>query len=58
MVPRLMGLRRGEIAGLRWSDVDLGAGTITVARNRVQAGAGNVVENDPKTSSSRRTFAR
>ncbi|MGO9386109.1 MAG: tyrosine-type recombinase/integrase [Mycobacterium sp.] len=52
----LSGLRRGEIAGLRWSDVDLGAGTITVLRNRVQAGAGNVVEGDPKTLSSRRTL--
>jgi integrase len=52
----LSGLRRGEIAGLRWSDVDLGDGTITVMRNRVQAGAGNVVEGDPKTLSSRRTL--
>jgi integrase len=50
----LSGLRRGEVAGLMWSDVDLGSGTITVARNRVQAGAGNVVEGDPKTLSSRR----
>jgi integrase len=52
----LSGLRRGEIAGLMWCDVDLGAGTITVARNRVQAGAGRVVEGDPKTLSSRRTL--
>ncbi|MGH9205927.1 MAG: tyrosine-type recombinase/integrase, partial [Acidimicrobiales bacterium] len=48
----LSGLRRGEIAGLKWSDVDLDAGTITIKRNRVQAGAGTVVENDPKTVSS------
>ena len=26
----LSGLRRGEIAGLRWSDVDLDAETLTV----------------------------
>lgn len=52
----LSGLRRGEIAGLQWSDIDLGAGTLTVTRNRVQAGAGNVVEGDPKTLSSRRTL--
>jgi integrase len=52
----LSGLRRGEIAGLRWSDVDLDAGTLTIARNRVQAGAGNVVENEPKTRSSCRTL--
>lgn len=52
----LTGLRRGEVAGLRWSDIDLEAGTISIERNRVQAGAGNVVENDPKTLSSRRVL--
>jgi integrase len=52
----LSGLRRGEIAGLRWSDIDLDARTVSIERNRVQAGAGNVVENDPKTLSSRRTL--
>jgi integrase len=52
----LNGLRRGEVAGLRWSDIDLDAKTVSIARSRVQAGAGNVVENDPKTLSSRRTL--
>jgi integrase len=52
----LSGLRRGEIAGLRWSDLDLDARTVSIERNRVQAGAGNVVEGDPKTLSSRRTL--
>lgn len=52
----LSGLRRGEIAGLRWSDIDLDAGTVSIERNRVQAGAGNVVENEPKTLSSRRVL--
>ena len=52
----LSGLRRGEIAGLKWSDIDLEAGTLTVTRDRVQAGAGAVVENAPKTASSRRTL--
>ena len=52
----LSGLRRGEIAGLKWSDIDFAAGTITIARNRVQAGAANVVENEPKTLSSCRTL--
>ena len=52
----LSGLRRGEIAGLRWADADFEAGTIAIARSRVQAGAGTVVENAPKTLSSCRTL--
>jgi integrase len=49
----LVGLRRGELAGLRWADVDLEAKTIAITNNRVSAG-GRVVENDPKTAASRR----
>jgi integrase len=51
----LSGLRRGEIAGLRWSDVDLDARTLAVANNRVDAG-GKVIEGDPKSEMSRRTL--
>ena len=52
----LSGLRRGEIAGLRWSDIDFAEGSVTIARNRVQAGAATVVEGEPKTLSSCRTL--
>jgi integrase len=51
----LSGLRRGEIAGLRWSDVDLGGKTLSIMNNRVSAG-GRTVENDPKSATSRRTL--
>ena len=51
----LTGLRRGELAGLRWADVDLDAKTLTIANNRVSAG-GRTVENDPKSVISRRTL--
>ena len=51
----LSGLRRGEIAGLRWSDVDLKAKTLRIANNRVSA-AGRAVENDPKSATSRRSL--
>ncbi|WBP92789.1 site-specific integrase [Mycolicibacterium neoaurum] len=51
----LSGLRRGEIAGLRWSDVDFDTGLLTIANNRVSAG-GRSVENDPKSFTSRRTL--
>lgn len=51
----LSGLRRGEIAGLRWSDVDLDARTLTIANNRVSV-RGRSVEGDPKSFTSRRTL--
>ena len=49
----LCGLRRGEIAGLRWSDVDLKAKTLSIVNNRVSAG-GRTTENEPKSKTSRR----
>ncbi len=49
----LCGLRRGEIAGLRWSDIDLKAKTLKIENNRVSAG-GRTTENEPKSKTSRR----
>ncbi|GAA2791498.1 tyrosine-type recombinase/integrase [Saccharopolyspora taberi] len=50
------GLRRGEACGVRWTDVDLDAGTLTVATQLVQDGW-SVVESDPKTASGARVIA-
>ena len=50
----LCGLRRGEVLGLTWDDVDLDAGTLRVERARVLEN-GRVVENEPKTKRGRRT---
>jgi integrase len=47
------GLRRGEIVGLRWPDVDLDTGALTVQRTVVVV-AGRAVESTPKTARSRR----
>ena len=47
------GIRRGELAGLRWSVVDLHMGRITVVRQRAK-GAGTVVCGPTKTRRSRR----
>lgn len=51
----LLGLRRGEIAALRWSVIDLDSTppTLTVAANRV-AVTGGAAESDPKTEAGRR----
>ncbi|MHA4945692.1 tyrosine-type recombinase/integrase [Micromonospora sp. SD19] len=52
----LRGLRRGEAAGLRWSEVDLHAGQLSVVRQRTTAGY-DVHEGPPKSATSRRNVA-
>jgi Phage integrase family/Phage integrase, N-terminal SAM-like domain/Arm DNA-binding domain len=47
------GLRRGEIIGLHWTDVDLGKRTIVVRRNRVSID-GRVQETTTKSRNGRR----
>lgn len=47
------GMRRGEVLGLRWSDVDLDATTLTVTNQRAVAG-GPVAEGAPKTEAGAR----
>jgi integrase len=48
------GARRGELCGLRWRDVDLAAGAMTISRNVVEGANSAVVEKDTKTHASRR----
>ena len=52
----LIGLRRGEACGLRWSDVDLDQGVAYITRNRTTAGY-EVIEGDPKTQAGIRAVA-
>ena len=49
------GLRRGELAGLRWKDVDLERGTLSVTTQRTTDADARVVEKAPK-GTSRRTI--
>ena len=51
----LMGLRRGEVLGLSWSDIDLDNRTITINHTATYYKS-EFVLSDPKTSSSIRTL--
>jgi integrase len=51
----LYGLRRGEVAGLRWANVDLKAKTVSIVENRVTIGK-EVVTGTPKSKASTRTL--
>lgn len=48
----MTGMRRGEILGLRWADVDLEAGRLSVC-NAVVAVAYEVIESTPKSHNAR-----
>jgi integrase len=48
------GMRRGELLALRWVDVDFVGGTVFVHRTVARVGNYGLVENEPKTKSSRR----
>jgi integrase len=52
----LRGLRRGELAGLRWADLDLNHRQLMILRARTTAGY-QVYEGPPKSAASTRTIA-
>jgi integrase len=52
----LYGLRRGEVLGLCWSDIDLQAKMITIQRARFEVTGSGVVEVGPKTERGERTL--
>src|SRR5262245_30302307 len=49
------GMRRGELLGLRWSDIDLKAAWLTVNQS-LERVKGKTVFKSPKTNTSRRTI--
>jgi len=52
----MTGLRRGELLGLRWIDVDLDERELTVARQRTEI-TGQVIDSTLKTEAGLRTLA-
>lgn len=50
------GMRRGEVLGLRWSDVELDAATVTIRSTRVRFGT-TVATSTPKTARGNHTLA-
>ncbi|MCV7230390.1 site-specific integrase [Mycolicibacterium komossense] len=51
----LTGLRRGEVAGLRWRDIDLDARTLQISSTRLRFGK-HLIEDTPKSRAGRRTL--
>jgi integrase len=51
VVAATMGLRRGELLGMRWSDLDLDNGTLTIEQT-VQRVGGKLILSDAKTEAS------
>lgn len=49
----MRGPRRGELAGLRWTDVDLANASVTISTQLVEVGW-EIVEGDPKTEAGER----
>lgn len=56
LLAAVTGMRRGEVLGLRWCDVDLDARTIRVTGTLAGSGTSLRRESSPKTASSRRTL--
>ena len=52
----LSGLTRADVMGLRWSDVDLDAGTVTVRQGRVTLNRGGDATDAPKSPQRRRVI--
>lgn len=53
----LTGMRRGEMLGLRWDDVDLERGTLAVRRTLSRGNGGTWELGEPKTAMGKRSIA-
>jgi integrase len=51
------GIRRGELCALRWADIDLKVGTLTVKRSYEETRGSGLRLKEPKTAAGRRTIS-
>lgn len=52
----VLGLRRGEICGLRWGDIDFEAAEVHIVNQRVKLANGQIIDCTPKSPTSVRTI--
>ena len=53
----LMGIRRGELAGLEWKDINFEDKTMTIQRTSYRDKGGTTYTKEPKTENSKRTIS-
>jgi len=51
------GMRRGELLGLKWADVDFDANALSVRRSLSRGDSSRLIEREPKTQAGRRRIA-
>jgi integrase len=56
LIAGMCGLRRGELLGLTWDDIDFENNTINIHNNRVPTKEEGVIEKEPKSKKSKRIF--
>ena len=52
----LCGFRRGEVTGLKWSDIDFEKRKITISRSALELPGKGIITKEPKTAKSQRTI--
>lgn len=53
----MTGMRRGELCGLNWEDIDLENGKISIRRSYSESPRHGIILKEPKTTKSKRTFS-
>ena len=57
LIALFMGIRRGELAGLEWKDIDYENKTMTIQRSVQDIVGFGLITKDPKTENSKRTIS-